>query len=47
MKDLLLKNQTDIINVGQIENNGIIYIVADKLDVKNIVLDMNFISEKK
>ena len=43
----LKTNDADLINVGNIVENGIKYELSDDLVIENIVLDQNFVPEKK
>ena len=43
----LKDNDTDLLNVGNIVENGISYLPAQELSIENIVLDQNFVPEKK
>ena len=43
----LKDNDADLLNVGNIVENGISYLPAQELNIENIVLDQNFVPEKK
>ena len=43
----LKDNDADLLNVGNIVENGISYLPAQELSIENIVLDQNFVPEKK
>ena len=43
----LKANDEDLLNVGNIVANGIAYQIATELSVENILLDQNFVPEKK
>ncbi len=45
--DCLTKNDTDLLNVGQVVDNGINYKASEELNISNITLDLNFVPEKK